>query len=46
MEEKHGAESGVMLDVIEFCQYPDYPTGCESVSLYMLLNYYGVDVKA
>lgn len=36
--------SGVMLDVIEFCQYPDYPTGCESVSLYMLLNYYGVDV--
>ena len=36
--------SGVMLDVIEFCQYPDYPTGCESVSLYMLLNFYGVDV--
>ncbi|MBR3630107.1 MAG: C39 family peptidase [Oscillospiraceae bacterium] len=36
--------NGVMLDVIEFCQYPDYPTGCESVSLYMLLNYYGVDV--
>ncbi len=34
--------SGVLLDVIEFCQYPDYPTGCESVSLYMLLNYYGV----
>ena len=38
-------ETGVMLDVIEFCQYPDYPTGCESVSLYMLLNYYGVDVN-
>ena len=38
------SESSVMLDVIEFCQYPDYPTGCESVSLYMLLNYYGVDV--
>ena len=37
-------ETGVILDVIEFCQYPDYPTGCESVSLYMLLNYYGVDV--
>ena len=35
---------GVMLDVIEFCQYPDYPTGCESVSLYMLLNYYNVGV--
>ena len=38
------AENEVMLDVIEFCQYPDYPTGCESVSLYMLLNYYGVQV--
>ena len=37
-------DTGVMLDVIEFCQYPEYPTGCESVSLYMLLDYYGVDV--
>ncbi|MBR5048216.1 MAG: C39 family peptidase [Erysipelotrichaceae bacterium] len=32
------------LDVIEFCQHPDYPTGCESVALYMLLEYYGVEV--
>lgn len=39
------SKTGVMLDVMEFCQYPDYPTGCESVSLYMLLSYYGVDVK-
>lgn len=23
-------------------QFPNYPTGCECVSLYMLLNYYGV----
>ena len=38
------AEEEVMIDVIEFCQYPDYPTGCESVSLFMLLNYYGLDV--
>ena len=38
-------DDSVMLDVIEFCQYPEYPTGCESVSLYMLLDYYGVDVK-
>ncbi len=37
-------KNGVLLDVMEFCQYPDYPTGCESVSLYMLLKYYGVDV--
>lgn len=42
--EEKSDENGVMLDVIEFCQYPDYPTGCESVSLYMLLNFYGVDV--
>lgn len=44
-EEGQGTETGVMLDVIEFCQYPDYPTGCESVSLYMLLNYYGIDAE-
>ena len=43
VQEKAEAQ-GVMLDVIEFCQYPDYPTGCESVSLYMLLNFYGLDV--
>jgi len=42
--EENAAEGGVMLDVMEFCQYPDYPTGCESVSLYMLLRYYDVDV--
>lgn len=36
--------SSIMLDVMEFCQYPDYPTGCESASLYMLLKYYDVDV--
>lgn len=26
-------------------QYPDYPTGCESVSLAILLNYYGIDIS-
>jgi len=26
-------------------QYPNYPTGCESVALTMLLKYYGVKVK-
>lgn len=34
----------ILLDVDPFYQYPDYPTGCESVSLYMLLSYYGIDV--
>ena len=42
--EEGNFETGVMLDVMEFCQYPDYPTGCESVSLFMLLRYYDVDV--
>ncbi len=44
VEEGEPAEKEVIIDVIEFCQYPDYPTGCESVSLYMLLKYYGIDV--
>ena len=44
MEEGNGGEDGVMLDVMEFCQYNDYPTGCESVSLYMLLQFYHADV--
>ena len=26
-------------------QFPKYPTGCESVSLYLLLKYYNVDVS-
>ena len=43
-EKGYAAGKSVKLDVMEFCQYTDYPTGCESVSLYMLLNYYGVNV--
>ncbi len=34
----------IMLSVPEYCQYPDYPTGCECSALYMLLLYYDVDV--
>lgn len=29
---------------MEFCQYGNYPTGCESVALYMLLQFYKADV--
>ena len=29
---------------ITYSQFPDYPTGCESASLYILLKYYDVDV--
>lgn len=34
----------VMLSVPKYNQHPNYPTGCESASLYMLLKYYEVDV--
>jgi uncharacterized protein YvpB len=34
----------VLLDVPQACQHPDYPTGCESIVLYMLLRYYGTEV--
>ena len=35
---------GVMLSVMEYSQHPDYPTGCESAALYILLKYYNVNV--
>lgn len=31
--------------VITVNQHPSYPTGCESVALYILLRYYGVNVS-
>ena len=34
----------VLLDVPLANQHPDYPTGCESIALYMLLRYYGTEV--
>jgi len=48
--EKYGMTQGtiakpyVLLDVMEYNQHPDYPTGCESAALYMLLKYYDIDV--
>lgn len=35
----------IMLSVPQYNQHPDYPTGCEAASLYMLLRYYNVDVS-
>ncbi len=34
------------VEVANICQYPQLPTGCESVAATMVLNYYGVDIKA
>ncbi len=34
----------IQLDVMLYNQHPAYPTGCESVALYMLLKYYNTDV--
>lgn len=33
----------IMFAVPVYCQNPDYPNGCESAALYMLLQFYGVD---
>ena len=45
---KPKAESGkrVLLEVPAVCQFPDLPTGCESVSTAMVLNFYGETVTA
>lgn len=34
------APRSVMLNVPEYSQHPEYPTGCESIALYILLQYY------
>ncbi len=44
---KTGKTDGKMIiDVPLICQYPELPTGCESVSAAMVLQYYGVSVTA
>lgn len=35
----------LISNVPTISQYPNYPTGCESVALTLLLRYYGVDVS-
>ena len=36
--------NSVMLQAMQFNQHPNYPTGCESAALYILLKYYNVNV--
>lgn len=33
-----------ITNISKYNQYPNYPTGCESVALYILLKYYNIDV--
>ena len=42
--EKMSKQIYLIDNVFTFDQYPNYPTGCESVALSILLEYYGVDV--
>ena len=35
-----------LIDVPAICQYPELPTGCESVAATMVLQYYEVDITA
>lgn len=35
----------VIIDISCQSQFPDYPTGCETVSSWMVLNYYGIDIS-
>ena len=43
-DKKDAAFSMPLLDVPVLSQWPDFPTGCESVSAVMLLSYHGYDV--
>ncbi len=38
-------ESYILDNVIAEDQHPQYLTGCESIALHILLNYYGIDVS-
>lgn len=45
LKKKRQEELSHYIDgVITYNQFPYYPTGCESVALYILLKYYNVDV--
>lgn len=44
LEEPKEEEDVLIEGVPTMIQYPDYPTGCESVALTILLNYYGYNI--
>jgi len=51
IEEQHRIEKQRIIEAstvkieneITYSQFPNYPTGCESVALYILLKYYGIE---
>ena len=45
-EEQIRKESEVLINnVITYYQFPSYPTGCESIALYILLKYYDINLS-
>ena len=45
LENKKKEEEQNNINFPTFNQFPEYPTGCESVALYLLLNFYEVNVS-
>ena len=45
IKKREEEQSYYITGVANINQYPDYPTGCESVALTILLNYYGVAIS-
>lgn len=45
VEEGEHEDSRVLIDVLPLSQYPDYPTGCESVTTVMALHHSGISVE-
>lgn len=44
LQHPDAAPRAVSLQAPEYSQHPDYPTGCESIALYILLQYYHTEV--
>ena len=44
-EEEKKKNTYQIPNIVTFNQYPNYPTGCESVALYILLKYYNINVR-
>lgn len=45
LQKKEKEQQKLYANFPTFNQFPNYPTGCESVALYLLLHYHGVNVN-